>query len=91
MRICRKIFERFYRKDYYLTRKFHVKFHANKTLHRTNHEVKSAISFFMIKRSLFLIGFNLLFGCRGSGAISREVSLSRVAITGAMLHGTRNN
>ena len=38
----------FYRKIHYLTREFHVKFHA-KNRYRTNREAMSAISVFQVK------------------------------------------
>ena len=38
----------FYRKIHYLTREFHVKFHA-KNRYRTNREAMSAISIFQVK------------------------------------------
>lgn len=72
-------------------RKFYVKFYVNKILYCMNYEVKSVILFFMIKRLLFLIGFNLLFGCCGFGVILCEVLFLRVVIIGVMLYGMRNN
>ena len=43
-----KIMVQFYRKIHYLTREFHVKFHA-KNRYRTNREAMSAISVFQVK------------------------------------------
>ena len=40
--------DKFYRKIHYLTREFHVKFHA-KNRYRTNREAMSAISVFQVK------------------------------------------
>ena len=43
---------RYYRKIYYLTREFQVKFHA-KNLYRTNREVMNAISVFPKSYNIF--------------------------------------
>ena len=42
------VFTDFYRKIHYLTREFHVKFHA-KSQYRTNFKAMSAISVFQVK------------------------------------------